>query len=255
MTLISYMITCLTEQLRVVTPFMDSIPTTCPNNTGHTIDPNQTIEYKSLAAKQVTVIEKENGWFQSTCISHTIPSTTTPPEITSFDMSWPSDIYLMSTKLYFETSSAGDSFNVICAPDTPLGVTTGTVSIGSTTIPVSTTVINNITRGLHVTLFDGNNRNELDRVTAIDVSNSTITVETATTNEFMTGTAVLLNVHCVRNFDICSTMIAPGNGIEIGNRQLNGKIVNANTIMRFSYKNNNGSAKTVASHTEYMILG
>ena len=57
--LASYLITCLTEQLRVVSPFVYTVPTTCPNNTAHTIDPSQTILYKTLAPKNVTVLEQQ----------------------------------------------------------------------------------------------------------------------------------------------------------------------------------------------------
>jgi len=51
----SYLITCLTEQIRIVSDYVASPPTTCPNNALHTIDPDQTqvsdTQYKSFIAE------------------------------------------------------------------------------------------------------------------------------------------------------------------------------------------------------------
>lgn len=51
----SYLVTCLTEEIRIVSDYVASPPTTCPNNALHTIDPSQTVvydtQYKSFVAE------------------------------------------------------------------------------------------------------------------------------------------------------------------------------------------------------------
>jgi hypothetical protein len=253
MSLSSYLITCLTEQIRVVSPYVDTPPTTCPNNTAHTIDPTQTAVFQTINMSNVTVFEKENGYFQATSICHTIPSTVTPPEVTIYDQSWPCDIYLMSTTIYLDDKSVGDTFDIICAPDTPVGTLIDDVDVSGNTLHVSSTVSSHVTRGMHVSLSDGVNKNDLGRITSTDIEKSLITVETATENGFSIGTLVLMNVHTVYNFGVCTAMISP-NGITFGNRPLNGKIVPANTTIRLTYTNSTGTGKVISCKTEYMIL-
>lgn len=248
----SYLITCLTEGVRVTTDFMNHIPTHCPHDDDHVIDPDQTRVFQYISINQTTLVDPTNGWFQSMSVCKNIPEGAVGT-ITTFDISWPSNIMLWSFVMYFDPTADGDVVNIVSAPDTTIGTLTEAVGIGSTTIHVSPTVTANVMVGLEITLFDGTNRNELGRVLSTDTINLLVTFETATTHSYESGSLVYLNVHSVKNYAISSIMISPC-GTSMGNRITIGKNIPQNTIMRTFYTNNTGTAKKVACKLEYSII-
>ena len=160
-------------------------------------------------------------------------------------------IYLWTTSLYLPSDSEGDTFDLIAAPDTPIGYLVNVANISGTQIMVSDTVTANMIPSLDITLYDGNNRNELGRITAFDQENHLVTFETATTNSFAAGTLVLFSLKNIRNFAVCRNISTE---VHLSSAWIKYKEIPANTIMRIVYHNNNGSAKCIGMKVEYYIM-
>lgn len=248
-TLSSYLVTCLTEGVRVVTNYSFEPPTTCPNNTSHTIDPSQTVVYDTQSLVNVSVVIPD-GYYQCCTLDLDMP-VCSPGSVYTKEISWPMKIYLWTISLYLPADSEGDSYDVISAPDTAIGYLTSGVDVGATQISVSETVTANMIPGLDIDLYDGVNRNVLGRITACDSVNHTVTFETATTNSFTQGTIVLFNLKNIRNFDVCRNIASE---VHLATAWVKYKEVPANTIMRIVYHNNNGGAKCIAMKVEYYIM-
>lgn len=245
----SYLITCLTESARIVSNYSLTPPTTCPHNTEHTIDPTQTSVYDTQALTNVSVMIPD-GYYQCTTMDLDMP-TCTPGTVFTKDITWPMRIFLWTTSFYLPSDSEGDTFDVIAAPDTTIGYLTENVDVDSTQITVSESVTSNMIPGLDITLFDGNNRNELGRITACDPINHTVTFEAATTNSFSVGTLIYFNLKNIRNFDVCRNVATE---VNLASAWIKYKEIPANTIMRMVYHNNNGGAKCIAMRVEYYIV-
>jgi len=247
--LTSYMVTCLTENLRIVTDYRTTVPTSCPNNSGHTIDPDQTTVYDTRTMNNVSVLIP-SGYYQCTTVDLDMP-TCTPGTIFTKDISWPMRVLLWTTSFYLPENSAGDVFDVIAAPDTPIGYLIAQASADSTTISVSPTVIQNMIPGLDITLYDGVNRNDLGRIVSCDAENSTVTFEDATINSFNIGTIVLFNLKNVRQFDVCRDIATE---VHLAAGWVKYKEIPPNTTLRMVYYNNNGGTKCIAMKVEYYIV-
>jgi hypothetical protein len=175
----------------------------------------------------------------------------TPGTVFTKDISWPMKIYLWTTSVYLPADSEGDKFEIIAAPDTPIGYITGPAGIGVTQISVSETVTANMIPGLDITLYDGVNRNDLGRITACDTINHTVSFETATINAFSPGTLVLFSLKNVRDFAVCRNIAME---VSLAAGWIKYKEVPPNTILRMVYYNNNGGAKCIAMKVEYYIM-
>ena len=245
----SLLISCLTEGRRVVSTYSYVPPTTCPNDTSHTIDPSQTQIHDSQTLTSVNVILPD-GYYQCTTLDLEMPDGPIGTVYTK-DISWPMKIYLWTISLYLPTDSEGDFFDVIAAPDTVIGYTTDTLNIGSTQMSVSSTVTTNMIPGLDIALYDGQNRNELGRITAIDSVNHIVTFETATTQSFAQGTLIFFNLKNVRHFEVCRNISTE---VQLAQAWVKYKEIPANTNMRMVYTNNTGESKCIGMKLEYYIM-
>lgn len=245
----NYVVTCLTEGIRVVSDYRATPPTVCPNNNIHTIDPDQTQVYCTKPMTDVQVLIP-SGYYQCSTLDLDMP-TCTPGTIFTRDLVNPMRILLWTTSMYLPAQSEGDTVDIISAPDTPIGYITTSISADTSVIPVSSTVIENVLPGLDISLSDGNNYNDLGRILSIDQQNNTMTMEFSTTNSFDIGTPVLLNLKNVRNFDVCEDFSGE---INLAAGWIKYKEVPANTTMRLIYHNNDGVAKCVVLKFEYYIV-
>lgn len=226
-------------------------PTNCPVDSA-VIDQSTVSVVQTVTTEEVIVTDGADGWYQSTAISMDVPGATgTYTE----DTSWPCDIILWTAVIYLDANSTGDSFQIIVAPNTAIGYLTAGCTSSSTTITVSPTVIAFVQRGLELTLNDGVNENQLGRITAIDTNTNTITFETATTNTFSAFTPVYISIYVIRNFITPSSMVGATKLISFAGKGLRGKIIPANTLVRYTYTNNSAVAKNVSIKLEYFMTG
>jgi len=226
-------------------------PTNCPVDNA-AIDQLTTTIVQTVSTKEVIVTDGADGWYQATSIHMAVTGATgTYVE----DTSWPCDIILWTATIYIDDQSTGDMFEIIVAPDTAIGYLTASCASSSTTMTVSPTVIAFVQRGLDLKLNNGTNINNLGRITAIDTNTNTITFETATTNTFAMYTPVYLGIYVIRNYNLSSSMVGACKCIDFAGKGLRGKVIPANTLVRFSYKNNSAIAKDVSIKIEYFMTG
>ena len=229
----------------------DTAPTNCPTDNA-TIDQTTVTVLQTVATNEYIVTDSATGWYQSTAMCLTVPGAT---GTYIQDTSWPCDIILWTATIYIDDQSTGDMFEIIVAPDTAIGYLTASCASSSTTMTVSPTVIAFVQRGLDLKLNNGTNINNLGRITAIDTNTNTITFETATTNTFAMYTPVYLGIYVIRDYNISSSMVGACKCIDFAGKGLRGKVIPANTLVRFSYKNNSAIAKDVSIKIEYFMTG
>jgi hypothetical protein len=245
----NYVVTCLTENTRIISDYMFTPPTTCPHDTSHVIDQAQTTIYESQTTTKVSV-NIPDGWYQCTTLDLDMPTCTVGTVFTK-EISWPMKIYLWTMALYLPMDSEGDTFDVIASPDEPIGYITSTITAGNTNIHVSPTVTTNMIPGLDLAITDGTNYDSLDRITNIDVINGTIDIETTPIHDYAPGSVILFNLKNVRKFEVCRNIATE---VQLAQAWVKYKEIPPNTCMRIVYTNTTGAAKCIALKIEYYIM-
>lgn len=230
-------------------------PTACTNPATHTsraLDPVSTTIINTISANTVVAEESSEGWFNATTVSLDIPASA-PGTVHSTSISWPAEVLLWKTAIYMEGDPTldGDMINVIAGPDTTIGYITAPATTGVTTVHVSSTVLQYITRGIDATITDGTHRNDLGLVTAVDAVNSTISFQTALANDFAPGSLILLNVHTLKHMEV-NHMIK---SYKIGDKGFRGKLLPANLPLELRYTSNSGVATKIVCKVESYIKG
>lgn len=228
-------------------------PTVCPLNSAHPIDASLTTIVDTVSSRVVTVKEEivpTQGYYKLNGYHQTIPAGS-PGAVTTFSHSWPFQVSILNAWFIPKTDQVGDYVDVTVAPNTVIGYIGAPITSGDTTIVVSTTVLQNLAIGFHVNITDGVNLNELGRVIAINPTNSTITVETATTNSFSPAspTYVRMNVRFIEGL----TINVAGVRYVVAEKKQGGKGLPPNVPMTVLYHNQDGQAKTFCYNLEYMF--
>ena len=182
-----------------------TVPTTCPNDTSHTIDGTQTQVIDTRLAEQSVVINQQvsgntGGHYRFHTIIFSIQAFETKP----YTFSFPFPINMISASMKLHAENAFDKMSVRAGPDTTVGTLESDVLSASNTIHVSDTVIENIRIGYTVNLTDGVNTDELGYVIAIDTDTNILTTEFETTNSFLasTPTSVIMNVWMLKDVEL-----------------------------------------------------
>ena len=239
-----YRIWCVTENAYVY-GWSETEPTTCPNNTSHTIDETKTTIDASVE-EGVVEIKEENtptgGHYRALGVTFDAPN----GETTEHDFSIPYAISLLSATIPTNDLSSGDVAAFDVSPDTLIGSITSDVTIGDTVINVSSTVIDNISVGRCLILDDGVNY-ERHVVTAL--SSDTVTIDVGTTY----GYAAVTPTYC--KMSVCMSHnieISRGSRVVLGESKIGGSYIPANTTMRISYTNNGDSLTRVILYIEFL---
>ena len=247
--ILQYRIYCNTESQNVY-QWGQTPPTTCPNNTAHSVNLNS-ISITDEQGPSLFSIKEENTPTGGNygIQSETINATAGPNVTTSLQFSWPFDISVLAIYLLPNSSNAGDTLTITVGADTVYGITTQDIPAGTTIIPVSASAMSNIAKGYYVTLSDNVNADSLARVTAIDSINNTITCEMQTVHAFSASRPTQVQVS-----------IIPVNGIElvsnlqyvIGMKKIGASFIPANTIVNVDYVNNTVIPKKLVLTYEYL---
>ena len=117
------------------------------------------------------------------------------------------------------------------------------------TIHVSNTVVNNISLGFDVNLYDGINNIDVLRVCSIDKSNNIITIEGAPTVTLSASspTYVRRNVYMLRKNEIGNSWTNI-----IGESKIGGSYIPANVVIRIEYVNRSTLTKSIIGRVEYL---
>jgi hypothetical protein len=168
----------------------------------------------------------------------------------STSISWPFPITLISGQCEGIEDMVGDETEFVIAPNTITGSITSDVASGDTVINVGQTVIDNTFIGSFINLTDGVNNDDLGRV--LDVAATSITCETATSNDFDNyipgyGSGYhapsWISPTYVRQSVKLGNQLNVGRGkIEMGtDRHAARSPLPANTVLKMKYKKTNGN--------------
>ena len=249
-TLYKYRIYCNTEDIWVEK--WDTIPlTVCPNVNTHTINVGSVQEIDKLVENQVSIKEETvatGGFFCASTVVLDVPAGATGATTVIYH-TLPFNRSNLTAKIKTNNTSNGDILDFIVNPNTTVGALTSNVISGTATLAVSQTVIDNINIGFFVNITDGINNNELGRCIEKDTNNNIIVTENNTITGFTaaTPTYVQLSAKVIHNFEL-----GEAGHYEIGISKIGGSYVPKDTVMKVIYTNNNGLAKRLPVHYEYL---
>lgn len=247
-TIYKYRVYCVTEAQNVY-EWNTAAPTTCPNNTAHTINPNSISIVDQRSSSVVTIKEESvptGGFFKTETI--VINAATGPGTVTTVNYSWPFNISLLNMYFQSEGTNTGDVFSVEWATDLPVGALAGDLSAGATTATVTDSTLANLAIGFNVAFSDGMNTDECGRIIAIDTINNTITFENATSHTFSASspTYVQITVTPIENL-----VFGPPALYSIAKQVIGGSHIPANQVATAYYTNNSAEAKKLYVNLEY----
>jgi hypothetical protein len=223
-------------------------PTTCPNNNAHTISGDAIIVEKRDPTV-VSISQETTATGEHYCWS-TKSFTALANQMTAYSFSYPIPISVLNAKFISEEENRGDMWTWAIAKNTVIGAITNTVNIGDTVINVSSTVLTYVAVGFYVNLFNGTTTNELGLVLSKNTTNSTITVQTATTHAFSPATPTYVRMSIMFMKD---ALIGSPWCYEYGEAKIKTSYVPAGTNVTVEYTNNSASEdKLIVVHIEYM---
>lgn len=161
--------------------------------------------------------------------------------------SFPVDIALFGGSCLVNGEHTNDQIQILILDHVIVGVLTQNVDSSKNEIHVSDSVIQNVLNGFDITLFDGTNTNDLNRITAIDYETNKLTLETNTSDAFLasTPTYAKLSVYLTRYCHFKSS-----GAIRLGGKA-GSSLIKANTQMKLRYYNNEALAKKFSFILEY----
>jgi hypothetical protein len=244
-----YRVLCIAEN-KMVTAYGEEPPLLCPNDhVDRSLDHSRTIMADTFKKNQVEIFDPTDGNFQYRCIHFSVPSGSPPGEVTPHDFSWPMDLKIWKVEFIPGSEHVGDMVDVIIDPDREIATLTADASINDTELVVASTAFDYpyLTRGIEVKLDDTVNTENVGMITAIDRVNFKLHVETPLTQNFSIGTKICVNVKMVKDAMINQA----SRPYVVGQKGFKSKELDANTTMRFNYKNNDGQPKDVYVEMEY----
>ncbi len=245
-----YRIYCTTEEKFIVGYGTDA-PTACYTDTAHTVNENSVQLMNTISSQQVYIQEeagqyRTGGNFGARAFSFSCAANS----VTSFVSSFPYPISLLTAQAQVSEENVGDTLDFGMGENTTIGILTQGNSIGATVFTVSSTVITYICIGLEVRLFNGVTSNQCGRCIAVNTVNNTITVETATTDDFTASspvTYVQVTRYILRNY----LMLTPGIH-QMGFSKIGAAYVPTNTVGTAIYTNTSDQIKTFCFLVEHL---
>jgi len=238
-----YGVKCTNEDTWVYTEGY-SAPTVCPNNRTHTI--TDVVIVKQLNVPQV-IDDQADGHYICGSLLFNIDAAS-PESEQLLTNSWPIDCTIWTLDVNVTTDMLGDCLCIMVAKDQAIGVSTASIDVGTTVLPVNSTVLQYIKTGFYVHLVNSANpavTEELGQCVDIDRAASTITVETATTNSYSIYSTVTIDVYMVKNLILAITGVR-----RLSGKGLKGKMYTKGSVTTIKYKNNNGLPKVVQCDIE-----
>jgi hypothetical protein len=216
----------------------------CPNNNTHTVRSGSltiidTVSTEEIKASIVEENVQTNGYYQTSTEVITVTGIGEATET----LSWPFGISLIQATLYLVGDEVGDKYEVYLAPNTIVGAVTAPVASGSTVLPVSATVVENMDPGFWADITGGQH---LGRVISKDMDAMTITVENPLESDLSGGEYVEMTIKLVNFLEL-----GPFDKINIGGSTTKAKYLPAGTPVVLKYISNSAGEKYAALQIEY----
>lgn len=240
-----YQIYCITEG-KFVQGYGEQSPTTCYHDTTHTINPNSVQVLDLIGPNTVISVDASpaDGNFQISNIEFEIPPNPTGnTQIIYKTITYPFDLYLWQMSITPPFVCVGDILSLIIGKDTPIGYLTQPALAGQTTLSVSSTVITYVYRGyqLGITLDPTAQPivyEDLDMITHIDKTNSTITVQKPLSVSYPAGAVLLLSLYPLKE-----VVLDTYQRFVLGAKGTKAKLIPANTPITIKYTDNTVNAE------------
>ena len=220
-------------------------PTTCPNDTAHTVNIDSVSIVNTISENTVTIKEQATPTGNNYMVEG-YSFVANANTVTTKTINWPIPINLLGSNYNTTSSQSGDIVNFI-SDNITIGYITSNVSIDDTVINCSSTAINAVFLGYELIITDNTNTNELNIVTNINKNTSTLTINQAATNSFTTGALIKMRRRFVKNIVIgISQLYKPGED------KIGSSYVPANTNLNLVYTNNSNTNNTVIFEMHYI---
>jgi hypothetical protein len=171
----------------------------------------------------------------------------TPNDWTEKVLTWPIPISFISMSWQNSGDTGGDNIEMLVDQDKDIGDITQAVVASATVLDVNAAVLSAVEVGYNLKITDGTNTDDLGRGLSIDEDNSKITVETATTNSFASGSSLLMTIVLVPNIKL------PSSGTTtIDGRSTKTVPLAANAPFKIRYNNTNASTKEFSFLLEFL---
>lgn len=241
---------CISEQ-KMVQIWSPDPPTLCPNNhANRELDTSLNTIVNSVSTKKVNIEDASPGYYQQTTLKLSVPSGNVG-DVSSFDFSWPTDIYIMKTQFMPNAIHLLDEISVVGGPNTLIGAIIQPASAGTQDIYITPATFDSsyISNGIDITINGGGN-SEDKLIKTLDKTNFKFKLSTPLTHAYNPGTLIYMNLYIIKNVVVSNDKIP----IESGTKGIQNKFLPAGTILRFFYKNNSIHAKDVYILFDYKYL-
>lgn len=225
-------------------------PTYCPIDITDTINPDSISIVRELESqiKQITDANPDTARFQTSSVVVDIPAMSDASSIINKDVSFPFDMYLWQLSISNTQVNMLDTLSIQVSPNTIIGLTTTTTAPGATQLNVSSTVVENLLRGMEIGITDGVNTEYPGMVIELDPNNNSLKNSAPVTNGYAAGSYITTSTYPIRNLRADYT-----NYVTIGSKGLKYSLIPANTIVRIIYTDNTPSENPsqVFIHIQY----
>jgi len=237
---------CVNEA-KYLTVWNTITPTTCPNNSTHTIQNPHILETVSTqTTKIVEELVPTQGYFQFKGFKLDIPAGS-PGNITTTNVSWPRPTTLLNGWFLADSTNKGDTVSANITAT--VGAIGAPVSVGATSIVVSPTVLENVAYGYTLQLTDLVNEDNLGEILQIYSGNSTVVTSKASTHTYSATSPTYVQT----TIKLIESLYIPMPGrYEFAEKKIGGKTLPARLPMTVEYQNQNGNAKVFAFNLEYL---
>lgn len=238
-----YVVPCITEGYGILTGFIDTVPTACPNNNTHTIEPTGIRPVSRIAEKIVTINQDTitiGGYFRTDFYSITAPANS----VTTRDIAYPYNVTVYLATYLGTPENIGDAISVYVAPNLTCGLLSTDIITGATSLTLSQ-VYSVLNQGFIASITDNVNTDNLGEITRVDTTTNTIYFSAATTHDFTQGSIIKISIPRVQNCAFVNDAT-----ITLGSRKLESSGLPANAKMRFIYTNNSNVDKVFNFYLE-----
>ena len=250
-TVYKWKIYCTTENA-FIEAWSETPITTCPNDTGHTVNPDSVSQIDEVSSSTINLAQgvppvgslsttPVGGFYRLFSRAFDCPPSTT----TSDTFSFPFPTALLSACLPVSSDMKGDIVNAYAANGMTIGVLTAGVAALDTVIPVSLTVMQNIFTGRKISITDGVNTTPYIQVISKNANTNTLTLQTGIDFAFAAGSAVKLRIHYIDNMELSESC-----AVKIGLGSINGTYIPTNIPITITYQN---SSALVVKRPSFLI--
>lgn len=235
---------CITEQA-IKYVWSDIKPQVCPTDHVHEIDP-ETPSIMDQMSQNLVKIKEENivtgGNFK--CETRKIQVNANSTNFMDISFKYPISVYNFGFNI--KNENEGDMIEVQIAPNTLVGIFIADSLVGSNKVNVSSTAINHIMAGYHVSTNIGGNNIDLGFVIAINKDQSELTLSQTLPENIFTNMPIFMTIKVIENYEI-----GPAGSYIIGEGKIGGFSIPANTIIRVIYNNLSDVDVTAVAKFEY----